>query len=298
MARAMELMRVASGAVQQWPLRVAAARLMRQWKLLALVIAVAVIASTAVTSVGLLVTATELSAVKRSLQAIPSSQTAMSVTAIAARLDTAQVTARFDKAIRQVLGSGTSASHTVRAYSAITPAGTVDRTATDAYFGQLDGVRSRVRLEHGSLPSSTTAADATQVDAAIPDSAASGLRLGIGSAFVVMVDSRPVTVHVTGVYQIVDPRAQFWSEDELQGSGFDPSYIPEEVGATTAQDAFGPLLIAPGGLDRIGALADRLRVDYSPTFRSVTPDDLAPLINRLESADSDVAADTGGVVFG
>jgi ABC-type antimicrobial peptide transport system permease subunit len=283
------------GALRVWPLGVASARLVRQWRLLLLVLAVAVIASTVVTSVGLLITATESAAVGTALRAIPASQSEMSVNIEQSKQPIAKATTVVGIAIDHVLGVSTRQTPTVRAYSAIYPSSTSSLSPTATYLGELDGVRSHAKLTSGRWAASVPAAGSTLVDVDVPAVAASLLKIGVGANLPIHLGAITVTAHVVGIFRIPDTRADFWSQDPLHAAGNNPSYYALAESPSTSADVFGPLLVARGSLDAVGIAADRLELDYLPRLGSITPGELPGVIDRLQTAGSTIPAEVGDI---
>jgi len=284
--------RVASaGALRAWRVRVAGRRLIRQGRLLVLVLTVAVLASTAVTSVGLLITATEQSAVLTSLKSVPASQTEMSVDVEQPRLTIAQVTRKTDAAIHAILGGTALATPSVRAYSAFAAIPTPSSAGSVGYFGELGGAKSHVKVVHGALYEPSAAGT---VSVALPDAAAEGLGLKVGSEFAYSGGTHPVTLRVVGLYDLLDPKAEYWSQDPLEGSGFSSNYLSPTGEQLTAVSAFGPVIVSAGTLDRLGVRGDRVELDYAPSFLTADSGSLGALIQRLTNASSIVPADLGG----
>jgi hypothetical protein len=274
---------------------VARRRLVRGGRLLLLVLTVAVLASTAVTSVGLLLTATERSAILTSLKSVSPSQTAMSVDLEQTKQSLVETGKRVDGAIHSVLGHSATATRTVRAYSAAYPVKAVASTATLTYFGELASVAKHIKVTSGVLPTTAPSATASTVRVAIPDSAAERLGLRVGSSFPYAGGRRAVTVKIVGIYRLLKPASAYWSQDPLQGAGFNPNFQMVSDFKEVAAVGFGPLLVAPGSLDAIGTAADRVEFDYSPSFVTTDADQLPPLISRLGSAESDIPGDIGAI---
>jgi hypothetical protein len=283
------------GALRAWRFRVAGRRLFRQARLLVLVLTVAVLAATVVTSVGLLITATEQSAIRTSLATVSKSQALMSVDIEQAKQSLAVTEKRVGGAIQSVLGNGVTATRTVRAYSAADPVTADPSVATLAYFGELDGVANHITVTSGALPTTAPSATASTVQVAIPDTAAKRLGLRVGSTFPYAGGRRAVTVKIVGIYRLLKPASAFWAQDPLQAAGFSPNFEIQSEFQPVAAVGFGPLLVAPGSLDAIGVAVDRLELDYTPNFAATGADQLAPLISRLGTAESGIPGQIGAI---
>jgi hypothetical protein len=283
------------GALRAWRFRVARRRLFRGGRLLLLVLAVAILASTAVTSVGLLITATEQSAIRTSLRAVSRSQTAMSVDIEQPKLSLAATEKRVDGAIQSVLGHAATATGTVRAYTAPYPVHTAPSTTSLAYFGELAGVSAHIKVTSGVLPTTAPTASASTVPVAIPQVAANRMHLRVGSTFGFNGGRRAVTVRIVGIYRLLNPTSAFWSQDELRAAGLDPNFELINGFQPVQAVAFGPLLVAPGSIDAISTQADRVELDYSPNFAATGADEIAPLVSRLGNAESTIPGDIGAI---
>ena len=284
------------GLLRAWPVRTTRGRLLREWRLLVLVLAVATLASTVVTSVGLLVSATELGAVHNALTSIGATETAMSVNVSNPTVSIAKARSLSNRAIANVLGGAATATASTAAYSG-TYAAVPNRTAEPevAYFGQLDGARSHVKVIAGSWPTAVPQAQGAALDVALPQTAAKALGLGVGTTIPMSLGEHDVTVRVVATYSVPAPQSDFWAQDLLRGQGNNPAYSSPQDNSPIPHEAYGPLIVAPGALDAIGVRAERLEFDYAPKFSTTTPDQLAGLIDRLQNADSDVPSDVGAI---
>jgi len=284
-----------AGALRGWRLQVAGRRLLRQGRLLLLVLAVAVLASTSVTSVGLLVAATEQSAIGTSLAALPAAEKAITVTVEQPRQSIAATTTRIDGAVRSVLGDAGTATPAIQAYSAVASLPTPGNATTLGYFGELSGVGRQVKLIAGVLPASTASPTATRLPVAVPESAAKALDLSVGSAVAYAGGSRPVTLDVVGIYRATDSASAFWSQDPLKAAGNSSGFFAASGDQLTPLDAFGPVLVSTGSMDAIGVRGDRLEFDYAPHLRTTSADDVAALAQRTALAGSQVPAQVGAI---
>ncbi|MFR9796199.1 FtsX-like permease family protein [Streptomyces sp. MS06] len=133
------------------------------------------------------------------------------------------------------------------------------------HFAALD--RSRVRLVDGRMPAA--GGSRTEVEAAVPQTAAQLLHLRTGARFTVTdrLGGPAVRVRITGVYRPADPGAPYWRLDELGGRGVKKS------GFTT----YGPLLAAPGVLTGGRVSAGDSGWLASADFSSLTTGRIDPL---------------------
>jgi len=284
------------GLLRAWPIRTTRGRLLREWRLLLLVLAVATLASTVVTSVGLLVSATEAGAVHNSMAAIAPSETAMTVDVLNPTVSVAKARSQAARAIGHVLGGAATATVTTRAYSDTYPA-PIGRTRDNqvAYLGQLQGIATHAKLTGGSWPTAVPASGASTVDVAAPKTAADALGIRIGTTIPMFLGEHDVTARVVALYAVPAPQSDYWAEDILRGQGNNPGYASPLDNDALPHEAYGPLVVAPGALDAIGVKAARLQLDFTPRFTDTAPDQLDGLIDRLQNADSDVPADVGAI---
>lgn len=287
---------VRGGALRWWPVRVAGGRFVRHWRLLLLVLSVAIIASTAVTSVGVLITATEASAVRTALRAIPASQSELTVNVEQSSETIGRARTVIDASIASVLGTAASPAPAIRAYSPLLLTRLADGKQVATYLGELDDVRSHAHLVSGKWATSVPAAGGGTVDVDLPSTAASALGLSVGKVLPLPLQTGARTARIVGIYQVEDAHALFWSQDPLRAAGNTTTSVVglDNFNAVRA-DEFGPLLVAGGAMDAIGATPDRLELDYMPTFTTVTPDALPALIDRLQNAGNTVPAGVGDI---
>ncbi len=128
------------------------------------------------------------------------------------------------------------------------PAAPGAKTVPLVQAAAMSQVRSQVKLTAGSW--SGPRARPGVVPAVVPASAASALRLGIGQVLALRdrLTGKKVSFLVTGLYQPLNPAAQYWSLDLISPSG-----VSVQPGFIT----YGPLLVGgaafgPGGHLAIG----------------------------------------------
>ena len=234
----------------------------------------AILACTLISSLGLLVFATEQGGVRRSLTAIPSSQADIDIQVVHPQVPLATARRLVAAAVSDELGG------TVR-YSAsrvaMTDPGFVPEIQSSSgltYFGEYDGIRSNTTLVSGEW-AGTWSGGTAAIPVAIPEAASQAQGLHIGSTFDIHNSPSVVTVTVVGVYRVTRPSSPYWARDLLQGTGNDRRY-------------FGPLIAAPGTIDAAKVPLASLDVRVTPRFDSVTVDHLAPLLGRLAGASTTV----------
>lgn len=152
------------------------------------------------------------------------------------------------------------------------------------HFAALD--RSRVLLTKGSWPSPYAKShdrgddqSPVEVEVALPEAAATRLKLGPGSAPLTLTDRLTgprITVRVTGVYRPADPTEPYWQLDDLGGRG-----VRESVFLT-----YGPLLADPTALGHVSA--DRTQWLATADFRTMTTDRVDALREAAKSGPAAV----------
>ena len=282
-----------------WLTGVTLSRSRAQWQLLLGVVAVAVLASVLVTTLSLLVVATEQGGVRGALTATPSEQTDFDVRLLNPARSLAESRAAVAEAVDAVFSPTATTTSEVGALSGYLPVGAIAGAAlgptppTLAYFGEFDRITEAATLTAGEWPGETVAG--SPVPIAIPASAASALSLDVGDTIVVDTDEADVSAVVTGTFEPNDPREQFWATDRLATRGYDPEFPNPFTSFYNPSVVFGPLVVHEGALASAGipvAIAD---LRFTPDFSSARVDQLQPLLDRLATADVDVLYDANAV---
>ncbi|PPF68096.1 hypothetical protein C5E16_08080 [Clavibacter michiganensis] len=281
---------------RSWLLGTALRRASAQWRLVVAVVAVATLACSLVTVLGLLVTTTEEGGVRRTLDAVPADRTVVRVTVDTPTGTVAEARTAIDRALRDLLGEAAGATPTGSAVSAVAD---VDGRAAGsdrvlAYAGEYDDRDARAELVAGSW-AEAPAGDGV-LPAALPEAAASALGLGIGSTLEVPArGDATATVRVVGLYRAVDPGGTAWLDDPLQGRGDDPAFPEPDVSFADYVHAVGPLIVADGALDAADVRVATLDLRTQPTFDRVTVAGLDALVVRLGDADAGITRTAGDV---
>jgi hypothetical protein len=261
--------------------------------MLLLVAVVALVASTLVTTLGVLVSATERGAVRGALADAPAQQKEFRtwLTRPTESVDATHVAVA--DAVQKVIGSEATAQSTVLALSELYTVPRKKALFGMLYFGERDGADDSARLLEGRWP----VAESGDLEVAIPASAAEERKLTVGSTIKTTPSLGKPTFDITvvGIYEAVDPTGRYWSADLLRGTGFDPRYpVPGTQGAL-ATDASGPLMVAAGELDNNALSVERIVVSSAPDFSQATLDGLLPLLDRVSASNVSVPADLGAV---
>ena len=273
-----------------WVARVARRRLSASWRLLAVVVAVAVLAATTVCTLGLLVSATEQGGTRAALAALPASESRLVVDEREVRGSLAVNQKAATAAVTRALGSSVPVTVATQAFTR-PDAAYVGAAVPDAsYFGEIPGIRSEAVLVSGSWPTLGATSAAAAISVAIPQAGAAAAHLQVGTQFEVQIGAHVRrTVAVVGIYRATHPASSFWDRDPLQGAGYKPSY-PLPGGTAPDTDGFGPMVVAPGALVATATPVESARFVFSPDFRTLSVASIAPLIHRLSAASDDVPA--------
>ncbi|HEY5230623.1 MAG TPA: hypothetical protein VIJ11_07010, partial [Galbitalea sp.] len=269
-----------------WIAGVARRRLSASWRLLVVVVVVAVLAATAVCTLGLLVSATEEGGTRAALAALPASESRLVLDEREVRGTVSANQKEATAAIARVLGSSIPVKVAIQAFTE-PGAAYVGTSVPDAsYFGEIPGIRSQAVLMSGSWPTLSAASSAAAISVAIPQAGAAAADLHVGAHFQVQVDAHggTRTVAVVGIYRATHPMTSFWNRDPLDGVGYKPFYPLPGDEAPLGTDGFGPMVVAPGELAAASTPVDSARFVFSPDFHHLTVASIAPLIHRLSAA--------------
>jgi ABC-type antimicrobial peptide transport system permease subunit len=276
-------------AAPLWALRSSARRAIGEWKLLLVITAVALIACSLITSLGVLVTATEREGIRTELTA--STDTSIDLTIINPSADIASTTDAAADAVQATLGGSASAALT----SSVARTGVFESpplsTSTKkalVYAGEYSAIRDHTSVVTGEWPTAPG-------DIAIPDAAATSLDLALGDTVTVSALGDLVDATVVATYASTDPTDSFWSDDTLQGAGFNDQFPLPDSRVFIPTNAFGPVLFAPGGIDAAGIPFDRADLSFQPSFDSFDSADLPGLTNRLGDVYQNIPAAMGNV---
>lgn len=282
--------RPAIGSHALWRTRLSIRRARIQWQLLAVVTAIAILASTLIASLTLLVSATELGAARGAMADATSAE--LRAVLVEPEQPTTAPRERVVEALDAVLGDAATSTSTSMALTKLLWLTGEDDVNRLVYLGDLEKVRDNANLVAGAWPT----ADSTD-EVAMPEYGAAALSLGLGDTFTTVgsLATPGVTVTITGLYRTENPDQTFWGSDRLDGAGHDPEFIVPGTGGSVVTDAVGPLVVAPGALDAAGIPVDRYVVRVTPDFSAVTVDALDALALRLTTAPQDAPAAIGEI---
>lgn len=270
-------------------------RVRSDWRLLAVVAAVALVATTLITSLGLLVASTEQGGFRRALSEISSSEAVIKVEVFESRATNKEVTSAADSVVRKALGSSaTYTSDTRISTSPIAVPGLDSAVPALGYFGEYDGFDTHATLVDGAWPADSPAV-AGEVAVAIPQKAAKALGLAVGDSFTARPGKSEIVTTIVGIYTPLKPRATFWRADLLQAAGNDPAFPKPDTREFVPTDVFGPLVADRGALDAASVEAQTIDIDFRPDFSAATVAELDGLITRLDAADDDIHTEMGPI---
>jgi hypothetical protein len=263
------------GTLPLWLLSLTARRVRGNWRLLTVVTVIAIIACTLVTSVGLLMFATEQGGVRAAFHKLPAEQSVIDIRMFRPQIATAKVTALADRAVDRALGDAATSSVSVIASSEfLTVPQLSGAVPALGYFGELDAITSHARLETGDWPSAGNSS--TRVPVAIPTSAAKAFGLAVGSEFATTSGTIVTTAKVVGIYTAIQPKGAYWARDALDGAGYIAGFATPDVSTYSPTNAFGPVVVAPGVLATAALPVRSLDIRYAPDFDRITVSQLAP----------------------
>ena len=277
--------------LRPWRARLVVRRARVQWQLALVVTAIAVLACTLISSLGLLVAATELGAVRGALESATVDQTEIRVGLTRPEGPMSSNRESVENAFAPVLADAATYSSFATAESELYSIPVPDSADPLVYLGELDDIEQKTTLVAGAWPTG-------DYEVALPQRGADVLGLAVGdslTAYGTTPDQPDIEIAVTGTYDITDPAAAFWGGDILSGAGHDPRFpVPGSAGALQT-DAIGPLVVASGTLDAESVPVQRLTLRLEPDFSATTVEQLAPLQARLAAAPDTAPARIGDI---
>lgn len=265
-------------------------RFRSQWRLIIVVVAVAILATTLISALGLLVTATEQGAIRGSLSRVPAAQTDIDVQVIDSLVPIAETRTIVGNTVKTALGSAATATGTAKGVTDFIPVSGMSPSPRSAYFGEFDNIRSNATLVAGAWAGKPTG---STIPVTIPSSAASALGYSLGSPIRLSNGPKSATALVVGIYRPRDASSAFWALDPLHGAGNDPTHTPTGGDSSLVEDAFGPVIASPGSMSEPGFLVSLVDIHYRLNFVNTTVDQLAPLVQRLSNIDTQLSLKLG-----
>lgn len=275
--------------LQPWRGRLVARRARVQWQLVFVVTAIAVLACTLISSLALLVAATEQQAVRSALDSSAATETEVRVAVT--RPDVSLPAARdaMQEAIETALGDAATVDTQALALSElyfVKSEGLSDLL----YLGEVEAIAENATLSQGRWPEKAG-------EVALPDAGEFVFGVGLGDTIdlIATVGQEDPTVTVTGFYSSNDADSTFWSGDVLDGTGHDPLFpVPGSAGAVLT-DAVGPLIVAEGSFDAQQIPVERLVLRVLPSFDETTVEQTTELQGRLNDVRATAPKQIGDV---
>jgi hypothetical protein len=271
-----------------WALWTSAHRARTEWRLLLVICFVALISSSVITSLSVLVSATEQAGLRTELGNVD--DTAVDISMVKPSVDIATANSAADTAVNDLLGPSVPADLTSSvAHSAVYAVPELDgEKKAFTYFGEYSSIQEHASLISGEWPT-------LPGTIAMPAAAVAGFSLNLGDTVTVMVGDNPVSNEIVATYTANDPTSAYWHDDPTRALGFDPNFPLPDSRAFVATNAMGPLLFAPGGMDDAAVPVSRLDSTFQPDFSRLDVAELSGLVDRLADAGNDIPADMGDV---
>ena len=279
--------------LRPWRARLVVRRGRVQWQLLTVVTAIAVLACTLISSLALLVAATELGAARGALSSMSADDAAVRTLVTRPSITVTEVREKVERAVDELFADSAATTSETLAISemyTLQRQGPVDPMF---YLGELDNLGDHTELLDGEWPTAAT-------DVAIPDVGAERLGVEVGQTieFGAREDRAALTVTVSGIYTITDGTGDFWRPDTLSGAGLDTAYPVPGSGGFLVTDAIGPLITAPGTMDAQGVAVENVAIRTVPSFDGTSVEALSPLNERLAQASEVLPGRIGDIADG
>ncbi|WP_182113741.1 FtsX-like permease family protein [Actinotalea sp. JY-7876] len=269
-----------------------------QWRVLAVVGLVALLVTTSLGTLTLLVTRSEGEAVRAALATTPASELEVRVVAQDVEGGTAAAQERAALAVSAAIGVPVTA-RALDAESGLAEVPREGRRSALTWVAVRQGVEDHAVLVDGRWPD--PAATGAVLEVAVPEAGAAALGVVTGDT-IPLVDPREgepaVGALVVGLFRAGDLDDPWWQQDRLRGVGHDPVFPVPFAGGTVVTDGVGPLVVAQAGFDASPLTVAELTVHYTPDVDGVGPGDLARLGVDRETARDGVADALRGTVSG
>ncbi len=279
-----------------WRSRVLLGRLRDQASVVTTVTLVAIVATSLLATLALLLDLTANGAVDEALDRAPAADVQLEVLLRVGGADAAPAVAAADRVLDEVVGdlpvTRTEWLEGV-AHRLVDPS----RTGLPevAYLASYPRTDDTTRLVRGTWPERATD-DQGRVEVNVPEVAAVAHGWDVGSVVTARRSRDAVSWVVVGTHELVGP-PRTWSRDELGGAGHDPAYpVPGSLGVSTT-DAWGPFLVAPDAL--AGAKqVETAHVVMEPRLSGAPRGAVAHLRTALDDAQVALAQALGAGISG
>lgn len=282
--------------MRPWRIRLAARRSRVQWALLGVVLLVSTLASTMLSSLFLLSSATERFAAREALANAPEADVRITHN-FSPRAAPEEIVAASWSAAEEYYGT-VPFEGKVRFQGGILGIPREDRPLALGYVLYQDGIEDDGVLESGRWPSDVPG---STIETAVPVELLADLDLKVGDAVEVFPYGErrdAVVLDIVGSYEARDPEDDFWRSDPYDGQGYDPDApVPFSGGRLTAE-GFGPLVIARGEFEDFEVAA--VAIDYLPDFSEVTLTQIGELVGTIDDIEQNtkIAVGSGASTVG
>ncbi len=147
-------------------------------------------------------------------------------------------------------------------------------------FGAYDGLDRHARLIAGSWPRPAGAGAVVEAAVSLPAASAAGWKAGQEFVTEGRLDGTPVTVRISGVFQLGDPFGDRWAGEQLLARGVD-------VGEFTT---YGPLMVPRETF--LARFATNVNATWTavPDLRALAPEELRPFAARVAALRAELKA--------
>ena len=275
--------------MRPWRIRLTVRRSRVQWALLSVVLLVSVLASTMLSSLFLLSSATERFAAREALVDAPDSD--LRVThSLSLRGAPEEVVSSAESAAEEYYGTVPFESR-VRLQGGVLGVPREEQSAALGYFLFQDGIENDAVLDSGRWPSSVPG---STMEATVPVELLDHFDLSIGESVEVYpygVRRDAVFLDIVGSYEARDPEADFWRYDPYDGQGHTPDAPVPYSGGRLTTDGYGPLIIPRDEFGDFEIVS--ITIDYVPDFSETTLAEVEALVDGIDDLERDTTIAVG-----
>lgn len=260
-----------------------------QGPLLAIVLVLAVVSATLLSTLYLLDRSTATFAARAALDEASPDETKLSHV-IAAAGPVTDIVESSARAAHQGLGEIPAAAY-VHVEGALQVVPTSERYAL-TYYATDDRLEELAVIVDGRWPAARSVG---MTEIAVPQAMIDDLDLATGDVIDLKErsydDEAASQARIVGVYLPIDPDGTLWRGDTLGGAGFSPAVAVPGAGGGLTAPAYGPLFTTR---DRVETLpVDTVTVTYQPDFSSTSLEELRGIASALNTAERDAQLQLG-----
>ncbi|MEY2849754.1 MAG: hypothetical protein RI885_2421 [Actinomycetota bacterium] len=281
--------------IVRWLARIAAARARREVRLLSVVVAVALVSSTALSSLALLVAVAERGGLSSALGRADADATSIDVTVTGPTVSIDDAEQATRGAVESVLDGAVPVEARAFATSGtVMSLGSSNGGTVSTYFAEVDDLLSVASIVEGEWPDDGSTPDAGAVPlVAVPQSVAEALGATIGDSVI----SGSATVEIAATYRSDDTQASAWASSPLRTNGVDSATGAQDGSGSESEPAGGPFVVGDGLLEATAAAfgvgVQSVGLRFAPDFSTVEIDDVGRLADRLQGARTRVPSLAG-----